>query len=84
MRSAAALIKQYAWAFPAFKKPQGVSQPMEIDLQTLSPDELDAILEFAFIRYFEDSGLFGTVEDALARLSQVEAAGVNDIADCVL
>ena len=29
LRSAAALIKQYAWAFPAFKKPQGVTQPME-------------------------------------------------------
>ena len=80
LRSAAALIKQYAWAFPAFKKPQGVSQPMDIDLQTLSPDELDAILEFAFLRYYEDSGLFGTVEDALARLAQVAAIGVDDIA----
>jgi natural product biosynthesis luciferase-like monooxygenase protein len=80
LRSAAALIKQYAWAFPAFKKPQGVSQPMDIDLQTLAPDELDAILEFAFLRYFEDSGLFGTVDDAMARLAQVESAGVNDIA----
>jgi natural product biosynthesis luciferase-like monooxygenase protein len=80
LRSAAALIKQYAWAFPAFKKPQGVSQPMDIDLQSLAPDELDAILEFAFLRYFEDSGLFGTVDDAMARLAQVAAIGVNDIA----
>lgn len=80
LRSAAALIKQYAWAFPAFKKPQGVSQPMDIDLQSLAPDELDAILEFAFLRYFEDSGLFGTVDDAMARLDQVAAIGVNDIA----
>ena len=80
LRSAAALIKQYAWAFPAFKKPQGVSQPMDIDLQSLAPDELDAILEFAFLRYYEDSGLFGTVDDALARLDQVASIGVNDIA----
>jgi natural product biosynthesis luciferase-like monooxygenase protein len=80
LRSAAALIKQYAWAFPAFKKPQGVSQPMDIDLQSLAPDELDAILEFAFLRYYEDSGLFGTIDDAMARLDQVASAGVNDIA----
>ncbi|CDZ70033.1 Luciferase-like monooxygenase family [Neorhizobium galegae bv. orientalis] len=80
LRSAAALIKQYAWAFPAFKKPQGIAQPMDIDLQSLAPEEMDAILEFAFLRYFEDSGLFGTVEDALERLDQVKAAGVDDIA----
>ena len=36
LRSAAALIKQYAWAFPAFKKPVGVTNPMQIDLQTLT------------------------------------------------
>ena len=80
LRSAAALIKQYAWAFPAFKKPQGVTQPMDIDLQSLDAEELDAILEFAFLRYFEDSGLFGTVDDARQRIEQVAAAGVDDIA----
>ncbi|MCK8782445.1 LLM class flavin-dependent oxidoreductase [Rhizobium sp. NTR19] len=80
LRSAAALIKQYAWAFPAFKKPHGVSNPMEIDLQSLDAEELEAILEFAFLRYFEDSGLFGTVEDALERLEEVKAAGVDEIA----
>lgn len=80
LRSAAALIKQYAWAFPAFKKPQNVTQPMQIDLQGLAPEEMDAILDFAFQRYFEDSGLFGTVEDALERVAQVKAIGVDEIA----
>ena len=80
LRSAAALIKQYAWAFPAFKKPQGVSTPLDIDLQSLDPEEMDAILEFAFLRYFEDSGLFGTVEDAVARIDTVKAIGVDEIA----
>lgn len=80
LRSAAALIKQYAWAFPAFKKPQGMANPMQIDLGSLEPEELEAILDFAFQRYFEESGLFGTVEDALARVSEVEAIGVDEIA----
>ena len=80
LRSAAALIKQYAWAFPAFKKPQGVANPMDFDLGSLEADELEAILDFAFQRYFEASGLFGTVDDAMARVSEVEAIGVDEIA----
>jgi natural product biosynthesis luciferase-like monooxygenase protein len=80
LRSAVALIKQYAWAFPAFKKPAGASKPMDVDLQTLDPEELDAIIEFAFLRYFDDSGLFGTVDDAKARVEQVKAIGVDEIA----
>ena len=80
LRSATALIKQYAWSFPAFKKPAGVDKPMDIDLQSLPAEDMDAILEFAFLRYFEDSGLFGTVEDAVARVEQLKAIGVDEIA----
>lgn len=80
LRSAAALVKQYAWAFPAFRRPAGVTQPMAIDLQAVSREEMDAILDFAFERYFEDSGLFGTQGDALARVAQVKAIGVDEVA----
>lgn len=80
LRAAAGLIKQYAWAFPAFKKPKGVSNPFEMDLGVLSEDELEAILDFAFERYFEDSGLFGTVQDALVRVEQLKRIGVDEIA----
>lgn len=80
LRSAAGLIKQYAWAFPAFKKPQGIANPMEIDLGSLDAEELEAILDFAFQRYFEESGLFGTVEDCLARVEEVKAIDVDEIA----
>ena len=80
LRSAAALIKQYAWAFPAFKRPQGVAKPMDIDIQSLAADEMDAILDFAFQRYFDESGLFGTVDDALARVEQLKRIGVGEVA----
>ena len=80
LRAAADLIKQYAWAFPAFKRPEGVDTARQIDLAGLEPEELETILDFAFERYFEDSGLFGTVEDALARVEQVSAIGVTEIA----
>ncbi len=80
LRSAAGLIRQFAWVFPAFKRPKGVSNAFELDLDALSGEELEAILDFAFQRYFEDSGLFGTVEDALARVEQLKNIGVDEIA----
>ncbi len=80
LRSAAGLIKDYAWAFPAFKRPAGIDHPADIDLGTLSEDELEAILDFAFARYFDDSGLFGTVEDALDRVEQLRRIGVDEVA----
>ncbi|EIE51493.1 non-ribosomal peptide synthetase [Citreicella sp. 357] len=80
LRAAAGLIKQYAWAFPAFKRPQGLNNPFELDLEILEPDDLEAILDFAFERYFNDSGLFGTVQDALDRTEQLKRIGVTEIA----
>lgn len=80
LRSAAGLIKQYAWAFPAFKKPEGVKNPFELDLGSLNEEELEGILEFAFLRYFEDSGLFGTVEDCLQRVAELKRIGVTEVA----
>ena len=80
LRSAAGLIKQFAWVFPAFKRPKGVSNPFELNLDAVSEEELDAILEFAFERYFEDSGLFGTVEDALERVESLKRIGVDEVA----
>lgn len=78
--AATALVKQYAWTFLAFKKPPGVTKPMDIDTRDLTPEDSAAILEFAFTRYFEDSGLFGTVEDALARVEQLKRIGVSEVA----
>ena len=80
LRAAAGLIKQYAWAFPAFKKPKGVTNAFQLDLGGLSDDEMEGILDFAFQRYFEDSGLFGTVEDCLTRVEELKRIGVDEIA----
>ncbi|WP_282093997.1 MupA/Atu3671 family FMN-dependent luciferase-like monooxygenase [Epibacterium ulvae] len=80
LRSAAGLIKQYAWAFPAFKRPEGANNPMDVDLGSLSGEELESILDFAFERYFEDSGLFGTVQDAVARVDALKRIGVDEVA----
>ena len=63
LRSSMSLVMDFAWSFPAFDRPGGPdSKPEDVDLSTLTEDETDAILEFAFERYYETSGLFGTPE----------------------
>ncbi len=75
------LVKNFAWAFPAFKRPEGLDLSADdIDLSSLSEDELDAILDFAFERYFESSGLFGTVEKCVAMVENCKLAGIDEVA----
>jgi natural product biosynthesis luciferase-like monooxygenase protein len=76
------LLKQYAWAFPAFKRPQGVdaAQDKADEFATLSSEEQDALLEFAFERYYETSGLFGTPADCRAMVDRLKSIGVDEIA----
>ena len=75
------LVKNFAWAFPAFKRPEGLeSTADDIDLSSLSEDEVNAILEYAFERYFETSGLFGTVDRCVQMIEKCKEAGVDEIA----
>jgi natural product biosynthesis luciferase-like monooxygenase protein len=74
------LVIGFAWTFPAFERPGGPdSKPEDIDLTSLSDEEVDTILEFAFERYYETSGLFGTQEICEAQVERVKAAGVDEI-----
>ncbi|HSV69344.1 MAG TPA: MupA/Atu3671 family FMN-dependent luciferase-like monooxygenase [Methylibium sp.] len=77
LRTSLNLVKQYAWSFPAFKNRDALGG---IDLQTLSTEEMDALLEHSFERYFETSGLFGTPEHCLAMIDAIKGIGVDDVA----
>ncbi len=79
LRSAAGLIKQYAWAFRPSRS-QGHDKSQDLDLRSLEDEEMEGILDFAFLRYFDDSGLFGTVDDALNRVEELKRIGVDEIA----
>jgi natural product biosynthesis luciferase-like monooxygenase protein len=80
LRSSANLVKQYAWSFPAFKRREGMETSGGVDLQSLSADEMDALLEHSFDRYFETSGLFGTPQSCLAMVDRLKAVGVDEVA----
>ena len=84
LRSAMKLVIDFAWSFPAFKRPGGQeSKPEDIDIKSLSPEESDTILNFAFERYFETSGLFGTVETCSKMIERCKGADIDEIA-CLL
>jgi natural product biosynthesis luciferase-like monooxygenase protein len=74
------LVKDDAWVFPAFKRPPGVEPPAGNELAHLGADEVDAILEHGFLRYYETSGLFGTPERAMGMVERMRAIGVDEIA----
>jgi natural product biosynthesis luciferase-like monooxygenase protein len=81
LRSSANLVKQYAWAFPAFKRREGMNTATEaVDLSTVSKEDMDALLEFSFDRYYETSGLFGTPEGCLKMIDAIKGIGVDDVA----
>ncbi|HJP02699.1 MAG TPA: MupA/Atu3671 family FMN-dependent luciferase-like monooxygenase [Planctomycetota bacterium] len=78
--SATDLVKKFAWSFPAFQRPGGSDAPVtEIDVESLTDEEQEAIVEHAFLRYFDSSGLFGTPESCVERIDQLKAIGVDEV-----
>jgi natural product biosynthesis luciferase-like monooxygenase protein len=77
LKSAVGLIKEAAWSFPTFK--QRLDQGT-FSTDALSQEEMDALLEHSFERYYATSGLFGTVDSALRIASDVQRLDVDEIA----
>jgi len=83
LRSSVDLIRQAAWSFPTFVERGAASgkSPVEImESAPLSDDEMDALLDHAFNRYYGTSALIGTPERCLEIVEKVQAAGVDEIA----
>jgi natural product biosynthesis luciferase-like monooxygenase protein len=78
LRTSTELVKQARWEFPAFATPGKRSGP--IDNSDLTGDEVDAMLDHAFERYFQTSGLFGTPDTCLEMVERLKHAGVDEIA----
>jgi natural product biosynthesis luciferase-like monooxygenase protein len=79
LRSAVGLIKEAAWSFPTFKAGTTLSDG-SFGIDHLGAEEMDALLDHAFERYYETSGLFGDVESALAFAERVRSCDVDEIA----
>jgi natural product biosynthesis luciferase-like monooxygenase protein len=83
LASALDLTEQAAWSFPAFKErasATGQTLSQMFAAQSLTPAEKSGILNHAFERYFETSGLFGTVETCLAMVHRLKGIGIDELA----
>ncbi|MFP2934409.1 condensation domain-containing protein, partial [Pyxidicoccus sp. 3LG] len=56
------------------------SQGPGFDVSTLTPQDMDALLEQGVSRYLESGGLFGTPESLAARVEQLRQADVDEVA----
>ncbi len=72
------LIQQAAWSFPTFKQ-KTTSDSGRFSTTQLSEQDLAEILDFSFERYFETSGLFGTIETCLHTIDRIKGIDVNEI-----
>ncbi|MDB4987786.1 MAG: dhbF [Myxococcaceae bacterium] len=79
------LVKVAPTMFPTYKQPSRISaeesaHDLAIDPSTFTPEDMRALLDQAFDRYFDTAGLFGTPEHALGVVEQLKAIGVNEVA----
>ncbi|MBV1882890.1 MAG: LLM class flavin-dependent oxidoreductase [Pseudomonadales bacterium] len=75
------LVKIAPWSFPAFKQPsKAAAQDSSFDASSLTDEDMDALIDHAFERYFETAGIFGTPTSVLPLIDQLKSAGIDEIA----
>ncbi len=80
LRDSVMLVKDHASSFPTFDPTATEADGL---LMGLTPEDLDALLEVAFARYYETSGLFGDVETCVGIAEEIAGADVDEIAALV-
>ena len=77
LRTSVSLLKDVASAFPTFAGAHGDADDL---FASLTPDELDQLLDAAVDRYCETSGLIGTTEHVVNQGRRFTALGVDELA----
>jgi natural product biosynthesis luciferase-like monooxygenase protein len=77
LSTAVGLVKNMASAFPTFAK---AGADADEAFRSLTEQETAQLLDLAADRYLSTSGLFGGVEEAVAMIGDVAAAGVDEVA----
>ena len=82
LRTSTDLINQMQWEQTSFAKPdaQRTSSDTAFDLDDLAEDEVAAIMDHAFERYFRTAGLFGTPESCQSTVDELSVLGVDEVA----
>lgn len=79
LKSSYDLVKVAPWMFPAFKRPSLDDGEAEFDPNQFTDEDMAALMEHAFERYFDTAGLFGSPEKALNMVEQLKAIGATEI-----
>src|SRR6185436_14747125 len=58
LRSAIGLVREAAWSLPTYRQ-RTTNAKGDFDVDQLSSEEMDALLEHSFERYYSTSALFG-------------------------
>jgi natural product biosynthesis luciferase-like monooxygenase protein len=77
LASSASLLRDMASSFPTLRGAGGDADEM---FRSLSPSEMDQLLDAAADRYLDTAGLFGSPRDALELVALLVSAGVDEIA----
>jgi natural product biosynthesis luciferase-like monooxygenase protein len=79
--SSVGLIRGFVGAWTAFKRrADGGGGAGDVDLSSLTPEEMEGLADFSFERYFETSALFGTPESCLPFVRRLVELGIDEIA----
>jgi natural product biosynthesis luciferase-like monooxygenase protein len=78
LRTAVSLVEKAAWEWPAYREKVGGSGA-EFRPEELAEEDVEAILDYAFERYFEHSGLFGDRARAMAFADRMKGLGVDEL-----
>jgi len=78
--SSLGLVKGFVESWTALKKRSDGSATVGVDINSLSEEEMNGLLEYSFERYFESSGLFGDVDRALGIVDDLKGMGIDEIA----
>lgn len=75
------LIKVAPTMFPAFRQPSAQDRGSPaFDPSQFTDEDMAALMDHAFDRYFETAGLFGAPENALAMIERLKSIGANEVA----
>ncbi|MEX1036964.1 MAG: MupA/Atu3671 family FMN-dependent luciferase-like monooxygenase [Sneathiella sp.] len=82
LKSSVDLLRRASWSSPTFKQKADATglTPQEVfEKQELTEEETDALLDHAFERYYQTSGLFGTPESCQELVREIARMGVDEI-----
>ncbi|MCF8466940.1 MAG: LLM class flavin-dependent oxidoreductase [Sneathiella sp.] len=83
LKSSVDLLRRASWSSPTFKQKAestGLTPQEVFEKQELTEEETEALLDHAFERYYQTSGLFGTPESCQELVREIARMGVDEIA----